>query len=45
MAKGLLRAAIDVRNIAKDDLYDWYDTEHLPEREQVVCKAYWPSGS
>ena len=36
MAKGLLLAAIDFRNVAQDEFHDWYDTEHLPERERVA---------
>jgi hypothetical protein len=35
MAKGLLLAAINFRNVAEDEFQDWYDTEHLPERERV----------
>ena len=45
MAKGLLLAAINFRNVAEDEFHDWYETEHLPERERVVCKAYEPRGS
>ena len=36
MAKGLLLAAINFRNVAADEFQDWYDTEHLPEREGVT---------
>jgi hypothetical protein len=36
MAKGLLLAAINFRNVAEDEFQDWYDTEHLPERERVA---------
>ena len=43
MAKRLLLAAIDFRNVAKDDFYDGSDTEHLLEREQVMCQTSWPS--
>jgi hypothetical protein len=35
MAKGILIAAIDFSNIAEDEFHDWYDTEHLPERQRV----------
>ena len=35
MAKGLLLAAINFKNVAEDEFHDWYDTEHLPERERV----------
>ena len=36
MAKGLLLAAINFQNVAEDEFQDWYDTEHLPERERVA---------
>lgn len=36
MAKGLLLAAINFRNVAEDEFQDWYDTEHLPERGRVA---------
>jgi len=35
MAAGILIAAIDFSNIAEDEFHDWYDTEHLPERQRV----------
>ena len=35
MAKGILVAAIDFTGIAEDEFHDWYDTEHLPERQRV----------
>jgi hypothetical protein len=35
MAKGVLVAAIDFTGIAEDEFHDWYDTEHLPERQRV----------
>ena len=35
MAKGILIAAIDFSNVAEDEFHDWYDTEHLPERQRV----------
>ena len=35
MAKGILVAAIDFTGIAEDEFHDWYDTEHLPERQSV----------
>jgi hypothetical protein len=35
MAKGLLIAALDFSNVAEDEFNDWYDLEHLPERQRV----------
>jgi hypothetical protein len=35
MAKGLLIAAFDFSNVAEDEFNDWYDLEHIPERERV----------
>jgi hypothetical protein len=35
MAKGILIAAMNIANAAEDEFHDWYDTEHLPEREGV----------
>jgi hypothetical protein len=35
MAKGILIAAMDFSNVAEDEFNDWYDTEHIPERERV----------
>ncbi|MGE0260990.1 MAG: hypothetical protein AB7H71_01885 [Alphaproteobacteria bacterium] len=35
MAKGILIAAMKIGNAAEDEFHDWYDTEHLPERERV----------
>lgn len=35
MAKGLLLAAINFRNVSADEFHDWYDMEHLPERQRV----------
>ena len=35
MAKGTLIAAMNFANIAEDEFHDWYDTEHLPERQRV----------
>jgi len=32
---GLLIAAFDVDGCPKDEFDDWYDTEHLPDRERV----------
>ena len=36
MAKGLLLASMNFKNAAEDEFHDWYDTEHLPERQAVV---------
>lgn len=35
MARGLLIAAFDYANAHADEFHDWYDLEHLPEREAV----------
>ncbi len=35
MAKGVLIAAMDFSNVAADEFNDWYDTEHIPERQRV----------
>ena len=35
MAKGTLIAAMNMGRAADDEFNDWYDTEHLPERQRV----------
>src|SRR5579864_3384644 len=35
MAKGTLIAAMDFTNVAADEFNDWYDLEHIPERQRV----------
>jgi hypothetical protein len=35
MAKGLLVAAFDFSGAAEDEFNDWYDLEHIPERQRV----------
>jgi len=35
MARGLLIAAFDFSNAHTDEFHDWYDLEHVPEREAV----------
>ena len=44
MAKGTLIAAMNMAQAAEDELHDWYDTEHLPERQRVpgflVCQRW-----
>jgi hypothetical protein len=35
MAKGTLIAAMGIGQAAEDEFHDWYDTEHLPERQRV----------
>jgi hypothetical protein len=35
MAKGVLIAAMDFSNVGADEFNDWYDTEHIPERQRV----------
>ena len=44
MAKGTLIAAMKIGRAAEDEFNDWYDTEHLPERQRVpgflVCQRW-----
>jgi hypothetical protein len=44
MAKGTLIAAMNMAHAAEDEFHDWYDTEHLPERQRVpgflVCQRW-----
>ena len=35
MAKGILIPVVDFTGIAEDEFHDWYDTEHIPERQNV----------
>jgi len=35
MAKGTLIAAMKLGRAAEDEFHDWYDSEHLPERQRV----------
>jgi hypothetical protein len=35
MAKGILLVAFDFTNAHEDEFHDWYDLEHLPERQRV----------
>ncbi len=35
MAKGTLIAVMHMAQVAEDEFHDWYDTEHLPERQRV----------
>ncbi len=35
MAKGTLIAAMDFSNVGAGEFNDWYDTEHIPERQRV----------
>ena len=35
MAKGILIPVVDSTGIAEDEFHDWYDTEHIPERQRV----------
>jgi hypothetical protein len=48
MAKGILIAAFDYSTCAEDEFHDWYDLEHLPERERVPgflsCKRWLGDG-
>ena len=44
MAKGTLIAAMNMGRAAEDEFHDWYDTEHLPERQRLpgflVCQRW-----
>ena len=44
MAKGTLIAAMNMAHASEDEFHDWYDTEHLPERERVpgflLCRRW-----
>ena len=44
MTKGTLIAAMKLGRAAEDEFHDWYDTEHLPERQRVrgflVCQRW-----
>lgn len=44
MAKGILIATFDFSTCAEDEFNDWYDLEHVPERERVPgflsCKRW-----
>src|SRR5579864_4638151 len=44
MAKGILIAAMNIAGAAADEFHDWYDTEHLPERQRVpgflLCRRW-----
>jgi hypothetical protein len=48
MAKGTLIAAMGIGRAAEDEFHDWYDTEHLPERERVpgflLCRRWLGAG-
>ena len=35
MARGILLAAMDFTNVAEDEFHDWYDLEHIPERQRI----------
>jgi hypothetical protein len=35
MAQGILIAAMNIAQASPDEFHDWYDTEHLPERQRV----------
>jgi len=35
MPLGILIASMNMANAAEDEFHDWYDTEHLPERQRV----------
>lgn len=35
LQRGLLLLCFDYSNVASDEFNDWYDTEHIPERERT----------
>ena len=35
MDKGILLVAFDYTNAHEDEFHDWYDLEHIPERQRV----------
>ena len=35
MSKGILLVAFDYTNAHEDEFHDWYDLEHIPERQRV----------
>ena len=35
MAKGILAVGFDYTNAHADEFHDWYDLEHIPERQRV----------
>ncbi len=41
MAKGQLIASFNFENVAEDEFHDWYDTEHIPERQRVPGFLNW----
>ena len=41
MAKGILIPVVDFTDIAEDEFHDWYDTEHIPERQRVPGFRSW----
>jgi hypothetical protein len=41
MAKGQLIASFNFANAAEDEFHDWYDTEHIPERQRVPGFLNW----
>src|SRR5438445_1753758 len=41
MAKGILIPVIDFTGIAEDEFHDWYDTEHIPERQRIPGFLSW----
>ena len=35
MARGISLAAMDFTNVAEEEFHDWYDLEHIPERQRI----------
>ena len=36
MGRGLLIASFDFSGVPEDEFNDWYDLEHIPERQNVT---------
>ena len=36
MGRGLLIASFDFSGVPEDEFHDWYDFEHIPERQNVT---------
>jgi hypothetical protein len=43
MGRGLLVAAFDFSTAHTDEFHDWYDLEHIPERQAESLQNNWPS--
>ena len=49
MAKGILLVGFDFTNAHEDEFHDWYDLEHVPERQRVpgfgACERWIGAGN